>query len=443
MSLHDAAVAAARFGLGARSNELRMIAGDPRGWVTRQFGAGVGGAEILADVPSGADRLRETVGALQALRDDPDARQQVRRMARQMLTDDIGRRVSQAIVTETPVLERLVQFWSNHFTVSALRPQVVGVVLPYELEAIRPHVLGRFRTLLGAAIRHPAMLLYLDNAQSVGPNSVFGRRRERGLNENLARELLELHTLGVDGGYGQDDVGALARILTGWSIARPAEANPGTFRFRPFVHEPGDKTLLGQRIAEAGEAEGEAALDLLARHPSTARHLAGKLARHFADDDPPVALVDRLAAAYRENDGDLSAMYAVLVDAPEVWDRPLTKVRTPNDLVLAAGRALDVRDPEPVAGSLYLMGQVPFTAPSPAGWPDRAGDWIGPEAMLQRADWAMAVGRRVGRGLRPTDLLERTVGPMADPQARFLVDGAPSPADGIALVLMSPAFQRR
>ena len=443
MSRRDAAVALARFGLGARPGEIEGIAGDPAGWVLGQFRAETDRPTALAAVQATPERLRRTVQAFHDVRVDADAARTMRQTARALLTDDIGHRVDHALVTDRPVHERLVQFWSNHFTVAATRGTTVSVAMPFEVEAIRPHVTGRFRALLGAVTRHPAMLLYLDNVLSVGPNSPFGQRRGRGLNENLARELLELHTLGVDGDYTQADVRALARILTGWSVTLAAEPRPGQFRFLPARHEPGDKTLLGVRIAEAGVAEGEAALDLLARHPATARHLATKLARHFVADDLPDTLVDRLAAVFRDTDGDLTALYRALVTAPEAWADPLAKIKTPNDLVLSAGRALGVSDTQAVTGSLHLMGQMPFAAPSPAGWPDRAVDWIGPEAMLTRADWATAAGRRVGRNARPAALLDQAVGPLAAARTRFLVQGAPSQAEGIALVLMSPAFQRR
>ena len=443
MSRRDAAAALARFGLGARPGEIEGIAGDPAGWVLGQFRAETDRPTALDAVQATPERLRRTVQAFHDARVDADAARTMRQTARALLTDDIGRRVDHALVTDRPVHERLVQFWSNHFTVAATRVATIGTAMPFEVEAIRPHVTGRFRTLLGAVVRHPAMLLYLDNVQSAGPNSPFGRRRGRGLNENLARELLELHTLGVDGDYTQADVRALARILTGWSVTLAAEPRPGQFRFRPARHEPGDKTLLGVRIAEAGVAEGEAALDLLARHPATARHLATKLARHFVADDPPHTLVDRLAAVFRDTDGDLTALYRALVTATEAWADPLAKIKTPNDLVMSAGRALGVGHTQAVIGSLYLMGQRPFAAPSPAGWPDRAADWIGPEAMLTRADWATAAGRRVGRNARPVALLDQAVGPLAAARTRFLVQGAPSRAEGIALVLMSPAFQRR
>ncbi len=348
--------------------------------------------------------------------------------------------------TDQPFRERLVTFWSNHFTVSVQRPVVAGLVGSFEREAIRPHVTGRFEDMLRAAIRHPAMLLYLDNARSIGPNSRAGQRNRRGLNENLAREVLELHTLGVAGGYGQDDVRAFAAILTGWSIVGPREADTGAdgFVFRPLAHEPGDKTVLGVRYPEAGEAEGGAALAALARHPATARHLATKLARHFIADQPPAAAVARLERAYHEGGGDLGHLAGALVDSSEAWAEPLAKIKTPQDLVVSTLRLTGTGwPPERLVGHLRQLGQMPFSAPSPAGWPDEAGYWIGPEAMMRRIEWCALAGHRLASLVGPPTLLEAAIGPVARPETRQAVLQAPSAAEAITLVLASPEFQRR
>jgi uncharacterized protein (DUF1800 family) len=356
----------------------------------------------------------------------------------------MARRARAQIDSPTPLAERLVAFWSNHFTVSVQRPVCLGLVAPFEDEAIRPHIAGRFRDMLLAVARHPAMLTYLDNAQSVGPASRAGQRNQRGLNENLAREIMELHTLGVNGGYGQGDVRELARILTGWSIARDDEGDAGAFRFRPLIHEPGDKQLLGVRYAEAGEREGIAALTALARHPATATHIATKLARHFVADTPPAAVVERLARLFRDSDGDLAQMTRALIAAPEAWAQPLPKVKTPAELVISALRATGLAgDARVVVQAQTLLGQTPLAAPSPAGWPDVAGQWIGPESVVRRAEWIMALGHRVAQAMAPAALLEATIGPVAGAETRQAVTGAASAADGIALVLASPEFQRR
>ena len=233
-------------------------------------------------------------------------------------------------------VERLVAFWSNHFAVSVAKGQGLRATAgAFEREAIRPHVLGKFSDLLIAVESHPAMIFYLDNQRSIGPGSNAGRFDGKGLNENLAREILELHTLGVDGGYAQPDVTALARIITGWSFAEAGSetGEPGAFLFKANWHEPGVHNLLGKNYPQAGRAQGEAALRDLARHPSTARHIATKLARHFVADAPPPDLVDALAKAFRDSDGDLAVVTAALVTHDRAWSAPPTKIRDPNEFV--------------------------------------------------------------------------------------------------------------
>jgi uncharacterized protein (DUF1800 family) len=298
--------------------------------------------------------------------------------------------------------------------------------------------------MLLAVARHPAMLFYLDNAVSIGPDSRVGQTRQRGLNENLAREILELHTIGVNGGYTQDDVRALALVLTGWSIGRPQDDKPGHFLFRQVTHQPGEKTLLGNRYG-AGEAEGVKALKDLARHPATARHIAVKLARHFISDDPPAAGVERLRGVFLSSGGDLAAVTRALVEDKEAWARPLSKLRSPNELVVAALRATALRpsDDRQVVGSLRRLGQAPFAAPSPAGWPDRMQDWVAPEAMLRRVEWAGLLAARLSAERAPLDVFNATIAPAAAEATRLAVERAPSARDGLALVLASPEFQRR
>ncbi|MEM7442994.1 MAG: DUF1800 domain-containing protein [Pseudomonadota bacterium] len=436
MSRIESAHALNRFGLGARPGEIDRLAAYPQG-------------RLIESIAHGADRSasaasRDRLVAFLEARQNGTAQTSFRERVRREVRADIIQRIETAARTDSPVAERMVHFWANHFTVAVNRPQVGSLAKPFEDEAIRPHVNGRFADMLGAVVRHPAMLLYLDNAISFGPNSPAGRRSGRGLNENLARELLELHTLGVNGGYGQDDVIALAKILTGWSVSRLRDLNPGTFRYHDLAHEPGPKTLLGHRFDQGGEAEGEAALDMLARHPSTARHIATKLARHFVADEPPETAIEALSDTFTSTDGSLTAMCRTMLELPEAWQPHLAKVRTPNDLLIAALRALDVTDVDDrSAATLRLLGQVPWTAPSPAGWPDEAADWLGPEALMRRIDWAVAVAGIAGNALDPQQLLETAVGPLASATTVFHVSGAPSAQEGVAIVLSSPEFQRR
>ena len=443
--MRDAFIANNRFGLGARPGTLAAAAGDPRGWLTAQLGAAGAVPDLLADETASAPMIAEFQRALKD-RGNGGAEEVIRRQFRDVLMRELALRTYVQIESETPFVERLVAFWSNHFTASVQRPLLAGVVGAYEREAIRPHVAGTFRDLLGAVIKHPAMLSYLDNLLSFGPNSRAGRATGRGLNENLARELLELHTLGVDAEYTQDDVTALAMILTGWSIGRAKSDEAGHFVFQDKAHEPGEKTLLGVRFEDAGIEEGERALDMLASHPATARHVATKLARHFVADEPPADAVARLETVFRESGGDLHVLTRAIVDLDAAWAEPLSKLKTPVEFTVSALRALGGnRDIEAkkLLGSLRLMGQVPFSAPSPAGWPDRASDWASPQALMERAEWSMSVAAKVARGIDPAALLDGTIAPVAPEDTRLAVARAPDRTEAVAMLLACPEFQWR
>jgi uncharacterized protein (DUF1800 family) len=284
------------------------------------------------------------------------------------------------------------------------------------------------------------MLTYLDQAQSVGPNSPAGRRGGRGLNENLAREILELHTLGVDGGYVQRDVEGFARVLTGWSLSRETLK----YQFNATMHEPGAHTVLGKSYSESGEQQGLSVLRDLARHPSTAKFLATKLARHFIADDPPEAAVQALTATFLRTNGDLKELTRVLIRRPEVWSQTMPKVKPPFDWLASLMRAtrLDFLG-RGVSDILTDLGQPPFNAPSPAGWPDRASAWLAPEALLKRIELAGEAARRMNRATDPNELARQVIGPVAHADTTFWISRAPTATDGITLLLASAEFQRR
>lgn len=449
MTTRDAFIAINRFGLGARPGELAAAAGDPKRWVEAQLTGRARLPSRLSEFPASRQVIADFQKTRRAARQNKDkaALKSMRKALRQAYVTEAAARTRVQIETRQPVVERLVAFWSNHFTVSAKKAMLAGIAGAYEREAIRPHVTGRFADMLLAVVRHPAMLLYLDNAQSIGPNSKAGRRRKRGLNENLGREILELHTLGVDGGYTQTDVREFARMLTGWSIGRPRLGNAGGFAFFDRAHEPGAKQLLGRRYEEDGVREAEAALLALARHPSTARHIAFKLARHFVADRPPEALVKRLAKVFLDTDGDLRALMRAVVRSKEAWAEPLPKVKTPNEFLVSVLRATGSTDfkggPRRLVGALRLMGQMPYFAPSPAGWPDEAAKWVSPEALLQRAELAMAFARRSGGRIDAARLLKDTIGPVAAASTRSAIERAPNRVEAAATVFASPEFQRR
>ena len=307
-------------------------------------------------------------------------------------------------------------------------------------------MLGRFADMLKAVERHPTMLAFLDNAQSVGPDSPVGQRSKRGLNENLAREILELHTLGVDGGYSQADVTEFARILTGWMFAgrQGGIGEPGAFVFNVQAHEPGARALLGRSYGEDGVAQGQAALDDLARAPATARHIAAKLARAFVADVAPPAVAARLAQTFSRTDGDLGAVARALLADDDAWSAPPTKLRDPWQMMMAAYRALNLRDekPERLLSALNVLGMPLWSPGGPNGFPDAADAWGSPEGIKTRVEIAAGLARRVKDAPPPRDLLARVL-PDAGEWTRQTVLRAESPAQAYALLILSPEFQRR
>ncbi len=368
-------------------------------------------------------------------------------------------RYAWALSTPDGFRERLTRFWSNHFAVSLDKRAASLYVMPMEREAIRPRVDGRFEDLLLAVVQHPAMLRYLDNVASVGDDSQAAKQgaqrarlanRKLGLNENLAREVMELHTLGVDGGYSQADVTEFARALTGWSMPRPrqlqGQAPTAAFAFYPQTHEPGARTVMGKHYAEGGEEQARAILRDLARSPATAKHLATKLARHFVADDPPPVVVDRLAKAYLGSDGDLPTVYRALVDSPEAWAPTNRKLRAPDDWLVAALRAggVDLRDKlRPAMSLLAKMGQPTLTPRSPAGYADLAEDWSGADALLKRVQAAQVLADWIPRDRDPITLAQDALGARLDADTTLALRRADSPQQAYALLFASPAFQWR
>ena len=357
-------------------------------------------------------------------------------------------RLQRAVIAECGFTERLVTFWSNHFCISAHKGELGRMWAgSFEREAIRPHVLGRFADMLKAVEQHPAMLFFLDNQQSLGPDSRAGQNRKRGLNENLAREIMELHTLGVGGGYTQDDVTSLARIITGWTFAgRQGQlGTPGTFVFNANAHQPGPQVLLGKSYADTGVGQGEAALSDLARHPSTAKFISTKFARHFVADDPPPAVVTRLQDAFRQSDGDLRLLATTLLDCDEAWRAPATKIRSPYEYLVATGRLLAQVPDEPsrYLGGLNLLGQPLWSPSGPNGFADTNAAWAAPEGMKLRLDIASQVASRVADNVDARNLLELVAADAASAETRRTIERAESRQQALALLLMSPEFQRR
>ncbi len=424
-----AAQAMIRFGLGRRGTE--PLPADPAAWLRNQLA----GPDRGPPGPSLAD------GFAAVIQDRDDKGTGAPKKVGPLFKGEIDALVANALATDTPFRERLVWFWANHFTISLRGGRTAALGGDYIRTAIRPNVTGKFGDMLLAVMRHPAMLTYLDNAGSFGPNSPAGLKREKGLNENLARESLELHTLSPASGYTQADVTSYARILTGWSIAN-GEKEPAGFRFRPQMHEPGEQTVMG-RSFPAGEEGGVAALAFLADHPATHHHLATKLVQHFVADDAPPADVRRIEAVLRDTGGHLGQAAAALTTLASAW-RPLGKLRNPQDYVLAALRAADLpADHRPDgAGIMRALGQPLFGAQFPIGWPDRAADWAGPEAMMRRVDWSYGFSGRVA-ALDPATIADASLGPLLTPATYTAISRAGSRRDGLTLLFTSPEFQRR
>jgi len=459
----DNAIAVNRFGLGARPGEIMAPGHDPRGWLLAQVDRPQPLPAAVQALPPSAQVLAEFQAVRQQMRQarrdakDVDPVQQVRNTLAPAYRAQVMARYAAAAKTDAPFHERCVHFWTNHFAVSADKPPVTALAGGLENEAIRPHVTGNFADMLLAVEQHPAMLMYLDNQASIGPNSTAAKRaarfrrtqRKLDINENLGREILELHTLGVGGGYTQQDVISLAKTLTGWSVGGGQgplrEGVPGEFQFRAKIHEPGAQTVLDKRYPQQGLKQGQAVLRELAVQPATARFLATKLVRHFVADEPPAAAVDRVAAAYLHSGGELQASYAALIDSPEAWAEPLAKLKTPHDYLVSAVRALDVqpRGDRQVVGSLMLMGQPAYRPGSPAGWPDTAADWDGADGLMKRIEWAGAVGRRVGGSVDPVQRGDAVLGPVFSDDSRMWISRAESRTQGLTLLLASPEFLRR
>lgn len=399
----------------------------------------------------------------EALPMDRPGQQGGRRPLRGLYLNAVHARTLVALTSATPFVERWVHFWSNHFAVSADKVSVVPFVGDYEFSAIRPHVLGRFSSLLVAAVTHPAMLLFLDQAQSVGPDSPAAQRmanrrpdRTLGLNENLAREILELHTLGVRSGYSQADVTSLAQAMTGITIAGlgrgPAQrligngAAAGDSVFVDALHQPGERTVLGRRYNQRGAGQAEAILADLSVHPATARHIATKLARHFVADQPPATLIARLEADFLRTNGDLASLARTLISAPEAAQTAQPKFKSPWDWSISALRGLGTTrlpNPQGTAAMFQQLGQSVWRPGSPAGFSDMASDWAGPQALADRVDLADRLGARAGPSLDARALAPQLLVDALSPEISTAISRADSPAQGLALLLVSPPFMRR
>jgi uncharacterized protein (DUF1800 family) len=505
-NLNAAAIALNRFGLGARADDAPPA--DPKGWLLAQFeqyqprpaawasqpdsvalstelaqqrmqfsqqarqnpAEGEGVNQVGA--ASSASAAAQTNAQISAQSNDQTAKQAERKALRGEILDmyraSVNARVASALTTPAPFVERLVHFWANHFAVSVEKAGVAALAGSFEAEAIRPHVLGRFEDMLVAVERHPAMQVFLDQTRSVGPDSMAALRaaqrnpeRKRGLNENLAREIMELHTLGVRSGYSQDDVTEFARALTGWSLAanpgnagnlaspnrRGIEQNaaPGSFVFRAALHEPGSRTIMGRSYDEPGEAQALTILHDLARAPATAQHIGVKLARHFVADNPPPGVSERLANAFERSGGDLPTVYRALLDTPQAWSPTAVKFKTPWEWTISSMRGLGWQDLGNLQSAPILtqLGQPVWRPGSPAGYDDIAASWAAPDALVRRVEMAQRFAARVGDRLDARSLGQTLLAGSLGEPTTIAVARAESASTAIALLLVSPDFQRR
>jgi uncharacterized protein (DUF1800 family) len=456
-----------RFGLGARPGDLDRVQRDPvgalqaeinqpRAIVVSKSGLLSTSEAINASEEYKIERRKrlaaepnpaEDAAAMSAspLRRKGMMEQQSGIASREIYRDEVAARYEAAQKAECGFAERLVWFWSNHFAISAAKgARLRATAGAFEREAIRPHVFGRFADMLLAVEQHPSMIMFLDNHLSIGPNSSAGSRRGRGLNENLAREILELHTLGVNGGYTQADVLALAKIITGWTIGEKHDGRRGIFDFNPHRHEPGVHKVLTRSYAQAGVQQGQAVLADLARHPSTARLIATKLVRHFVADQPPADLVEHLAKTFEATDGNLAKVSRALVEAPAAWDAPATKLRSPQELLAAMLRATNISLEGPqLVRLLMTLGHQPWSPGGPDGFPDTAAYWLSASGIRARLDVASVVARRADANSDPTMLVGQTLGPISSKETRSAIASADSRAQGLAILFASPEFQRR
>lgn len=380
---------------------------------------GVGGAEGMMARRAGPLTEEERARTLE-----------LRRLLRRIGPEVAAARLVRGAHSRRQLLEVMVDFWSNHFSVSAFKGRVAELLPHYDHDVIRAHALGRFEDLLLEVARSPAMLVYLDNWISTRPRRT--RRGRGGINENYARELLELHTLGVAGGYSQDDVVEVARVLTGWSLRSRREP---VFRFRPGAHDPGPKRVLGERVPGSGVEQGEWLLRRLARHPATARHLAQKLLRRFVADDPPAELVGRVARVYLESEGAIGAVLRAILLSPDFAAPERRKLKTPLEFALSAVRETggETKGGRPLVHALRRMGELPYFARSPEGFPDEVVAWVDPGSMLERIAVALALSFDAIDGT--------TLGPELPHGVRPSAPGLGDPRHVTFLALAAPEFQ--
>lgn len=459
MSLAQSYIAANRFAYGANPETIKAIGHNPQDWLLAQLQS-----TTLAQLKTVTQSLWTSSDALVQIQqyqrqknqpkknniDKTDSAEPLNEMvidAKKTFNDKITAlnelSVSQGINSTIPFYWHLVDFFSNHFSVSASNILMRALAPMLEIEAIAPNIFNHFSDLLLAVESHPAMLHYLNNVQSIGPSTRFAQKRaNKGLNENLAREILELHTLGVKSTYTQNDVTELAKAITGWSVGDIKRKESAGFIFRERLHEPGSRTLLNKVYEQSGEEQGRRMLFDLANHTDTAQHVCTKLVRHFISDQVDPAIVQTMVNAWHITQGHLVKVITAMIEHPACWSQTSAKLKTPRELVISVCRSCSISNLRPnVLKSLQTLGQQPFNAGSPAGYKDVEAAWSGPSAFLNRIEWVAHISRNIK--YLPEQLANDTLGPLLEASTVKQMRQAESKQQALTLLLMSPEFQRR
>lgn len=458
----DNIIAQNRFGLGINPKENKTES--LKLWFEKQFYNYEASPTIIASSPKTHEILHEAFLTNELKRKNPQdakVKAQEKKLLRDLYFKEINNRFVISASTKTPFMERLVHFWANHFAISADKVQVRALAGAYENEAIRPNILGNFRDLLIAIIMHPAMLIYLDQNQSIGPNSIAAQRRKKnnptkefGLNENLAREIMELHSLGVNGGYSQNDVTEFAKALTGFSIVNlryenfgklPANKKIGDFIFTPIAHEQGTRKIMGKSYSQEGMNQALAIIDDLSNHPATALNIATKLARHFAGDNPPQSLINKLKQSFMQTNGDLKSLYLTLINSPECYVSNQVKFKTPWEWLISASRAMAIDDFDRIDAQIVMqnLGQMIWQPKSPKGFDDTEDSWAAPDAILRRIETANLMTKNFDPPFMPIELAQKILGNQFSEHTKTVISRAESIQSASALLLVSPEFLRR
>jgi len=432
-----ALIAANRFGYGASHQQLLRANQNPKSWLKQQltpviFDSSLPSQEQMAQYVTEHRRNKKALG--KKYKRSSEHVQAIR----QLMADSS----IQAVSMDNSISWRLLDFFSNHFSVTAKGAKMSAFAPTLEREAIGPNLLGSFNDLLMSVIKHPAMLIYLNNEKSAGNHSKLARKG-KGLNENLAREILELHTMGVNSGYNQNDVIALANGISGWSVKRPKKSKSGGFTFLRAAHEPGNQTLLGDSYRQQGVEQGEAMLERLAKHPATVSYICRKIVTHFISDDPDPVLVNKLITRWQQTNGNIKQVMFALIDAQESWLPAQNKFKTPRDFVISSLRLLDSKpkNTQMIIRTLSLLGQGPFKAGSPAGYGDTMSHWDGANALMTRIDWAAKLAN--ARNAKKMSGVEPQLMALMSSRNYTMVMRAESRQQSLTLALMSPEFQRR